>query len=95
MAPNGYRAGWENSAYPCVCDPGLELLIPLPRATREMITWWIRPVSQPRKLTGNAFIEAFNGRLRAKCPNTHWFLTVEDARRKFENWRRDYNESPP
>lgn len=40
----------------------------------------------------NAFIEAFNGRLRAERLNTHWFLALEDARRKLENWRRGYNE---
>lgn len=43
----------------------------------------------------NAFIEAFNDRLRAECLNTRWFLTLEDARRKLENWRRDYNELRP
>jgi len=48
--------------------------------------------SRPGKPTDNAFIEAFNGRLRAECLNTHWFLTLEDARRKLENWGRDYNE---
>lgn len=26
------------------------------------------------KPTDNAFIEAFNGRLRAECLNTHWFM---------------------
>jgi putative transposase len=51
--------------------------------------------SRPGKPTDNAFIEAFNGRLRAECLNTHWFLTLEDARRKLENWRRDYNELRP
>ena len=30
--------------------------------------------SRPGKPTDNAFIEAFNGRLRAECLNTHWFL---------------------
>lgn len=51
--------------------------------------------SRPGKPTDNAFIEAFNGRLRAECLNTHWFLTLEDARRKLENWGRDYNELRP
>ena len=51
--------------------------------------------SRPGKPTDNAFIEAFNGRLRAECLNTHWFLTLEDARRKLENWRREYNELRP
>lgn len=36
--------------------------------------------SRPGKPTDNAFIEAFNGRLRAECLNAHWFLTLADAR---------------
>ena len=51
--------------------------------------------SRPGKPTDNAFIEAFNGRLRAECLNTHWFLSVADAREKLEDWRRDYNEVRP
>ncbi len=51
--------------------------------------------SRPGKPTDNAFIEAFNGRLRAECLNTQWFLTLDDARKKLENWRRDYNELRP
>ena len=51
--------------------------------------------SRPGKPTDNAFIEAFNGRLRAECLNTHWFLTLSDAREKLESWRRDYNEVRP
>ncbi|AOF92953.1 integrase core domain protein (plasmid) [Sinorhizobium sp. RAC02] len=47
--------------------------------------------SRPSKPTDNAFIEAFNGRLRAECLNQHWFLTLADAREKMEDWRRDYN----
>lgn len=43
----------------------------------------------------NAFIEAFNGRFRAECLNTHWFLTLADAREKLEKWRRYYNEDRP
>jgi putative transposase len=43
----------------------------------------------------NAYIEAFNGRFRAECLNTHWFLTLADAREKLEKWRRYYNEDRP
>jgi hypothetical protein len=53
------------------------------------------PSSRPCKPTDNAFIEAFNGRLRAECLNTHWFLSLADAREKLECWRRDYNEVRP
>lgn len=51
--------------------------------------------SRPGKPTDNAFIEAFNGRFRAECLNAHWFLTLDDARAKMEEWRRYYNEDRP
>ncbi len=51
--------------------------------------------SRPGKPTDNAFIEAFNGRFRAECLNAHWFLTLDDARRKMEDWRNYYNEVRP
>ena len=51
--------------------------------------------SRPGKPTDNAFIEAFNGRFRAECLNTHWFLSLADTREKLEAWRRDYNEVRP
>lgn len=51
--------------------------------------------SRPGKPTDNAFIEAFNGRLRAECLNAHWFLTLADAAEKLEAWRRYYNEDRP
>jgi transposase InsO family protein len=48
-----------------------------------------------RKPTDNAFIEAFNGRLRAECLNAHCFLTLADAQEKLEAWRGYYNEVRP
>jgi putative transposase len=51
--------------------------------------------SRPGKPTDNAFIEAFNGRLREECLNQSWFLSLEDAREKVEAWRREYNETRP
>lgn len=51
--------------------------------------------SRPGKPTDNAFIESFNGKFRAECLNAHWFVTLDDARQKVEEWRRDYNEVRP
>ena len=51
--------------------------------------------SRPGKPTDNAFIEAFNGRFRAECLNTHWFLSLADAEKKLEDWRKYYNEERP
>ena len=64
--------------------------------SRDLALWaYTRGVtldfSRPGKPTDNAFIEAFNGRFRAECLNTHWFLTLADAREKMEDWRRYYN----
>ncbi|AUX98793.1 TPA: IS3 family transposase [Salmonella enterica] len=47
--------------------------------------------SRPGKPTDNPFIESFNGSLRDECLNIHWFLSLEDAQEKTDNWRREYN----
>ncbi len=51
--------------------------------------------SRPGKPTDNAFVESFNGSFRDECLNVHWFLSLDDARRKIENWRTDYNHFRP
>ena len=51
--------------------------------------------SRPGKPTDNPFIESFNGRLRQECLNQSWFVSVEDARKKIEDWRIDYNKNRP
>ncbi len=51
--------------------------------------------SRPGKPTDNAFIESFNGKFRTECLNTHWIMSLDDARSKMEKWRRDYNEVRP
>ena len=50
---------------------------------------------QPGKPNQNAFVESFNGKLRAECLSTHWFTTIADAKRVIETWRIDYNEVRP
>jgi len=51
--------------------------------------------SRPGKPTDNALIEAFNGRFREECLNESWFLSLEDAREKVEEWRQHYNQERP
>ena len=51
--------------------------------------------TRPGKPTDNAFIESFNGRVRQECLNENWFLSLEDARQKVENWRQEYNNERP
>ena len=75
-------------------DQGSECL------SRDLDLWAYRhdvvlDFSRPGKPTDNAFIEAFNGRLRHECLSAHWFLSLADAREKMEAWRRFYNEGRP
>jgi len=51
--------------------------------------------SRPGKPTDNAYIESFNARFRLECLNENWFLSMEDAREKVEEWRTDYNTERP
>ena len=41
------------------------------------------------------YVESFNVSFRLECLNEHWFLSLEDAREKVEEWRRDYNMNRP
>jgi len=50
---------------------------------------------EPGKPIQNAFIESFNSRLREECLNEHVFVSLDDARRKIEAWRQDYNQVRP
>ena len=45
--------------------------------------------------TDNAYVESFNGTLRAECLDVHWFATLTEAKQVIEDWRREYNESRP
>ena len=49
--------------------------------------------SAPGKPTDNAFAESFNGKCRSERLNTSWFLSLDEAQRKCEAWRRDYNHA--
>jgi putative transposase len=51
--------------------------------------------SRPGKPVDNCHIESFNGSLRDECLNTHWFMSLEDAKDKIEAWRIEYNNFRP
>ena len=51
--------------------------------------------SRPGKPTDNAYIESFNGSFRDECLSIHWFLSLEDAQEKIEQWRQEYNTFRP
>ncbi|MBY3517404.1 transposase [Rhizobium laguerreae] len=45
-------------------------------------------MSRLGKPTDNSYIESFNDNFRAKCPNAHWFISLDDARSMMEGSRR-------
>jgi putative transposase len=51
--------------------------------------------SRPGKPTDNAYVESFNGTLRAECLDAHWFRDPREAIEQIEAWRHEYNESRP
>jgi putative transposase len=50
---------------------------------------------RPGKPMENGYVESFNGKFRDECLNSHWFVSLQDARRIIEEWRCDYNEQRP
>jgi putative transposase len=69
-------------------------------ASHAMFAWIdARPIEHefitPGKPNENAYIESFNSRFRDECLNEHVFRSLEDARRKIEDWRKEYNETHP
>jgi len=51
--------------------------------------------SRSGKPTDNAFIESFNGKVRAECVDQNWVLSLEDARLRREAFRQDCNRVRP
>jgi putative transposase len=51
--------------------------------------------SRPGKPTDNAYAESFNATVRLECLGRYWFLDLDDAREKVEEWRLEYNEVRP
>lgn len=51
--------------------------------------------SRPGKPTDNAYVESFNASARLECLGQHWFMDMDDAVKKVEDWRREYNEVRP
>jgi putative transposase len=51
--------------------------------------------SRPGKPTDNPFIESFNGSFRDECLNVNWFLSLDDAFEKINEWVNEYNNFRP
>lgn len=43
----------------------------------------------------NGFIESLDGKLRHECLDANQFLSIDDARSKYEAWHVDYNVHRP
>ena len=76
------------------CDNGSEF-------TSQVLDLWAYhnqvkiDFSRPGKPTDNAYVESFNGTLRAECLDAHWFKDLTEARQRIEFWRIEYNASRP
>lgn len=76
------------------CDNGSEF-------TSQAMDLWAYQVgvqidfSRPGKPTDNAYVESFNGALRAECLDAHSFTTLGEAKQVIEAWRQEYNGSRP
>jgi len=76
------------------CDNGSEF-------TSQVLDLWAYhnqvkiDFSRPGKPTDNAYVESFNGTLRAECLDAHWFSTPAEAVKRIEAWRQEYNTSRP
>lgn len=72
-----------------------------PECTSKALDQWayergvVLAFIRPGKPIENCFVESFNGHFRDECLNLHWFLSLNDARRRIESWRLDYNEVRP
>lgn len=76
------------------CDNGPEM------TSRDFLSWaHQKEISieyiQPGKPVQNAYIESFNGKFRDECLNEELFLNLDEARKKIERWRKNYNEKRP
>ncbi len=87
------RIAEERGTYPAtlVCDNGPEFI-------SEALDQWAAQHGvtiqfiQPGRPVQNCFVESFNGRFRDECLNSHWFVSLADARTIVAGWRREYNE---
>ena len=72
-----------------------------PECTSKALDQWayLRGVElcfiRPGKPIENCLVESFNGRFRDECLKVHWFLSLDDAQRRIEDCRLDFNYVRP
>ena len=76
------------------CDNGSEFI------SKEIDRWAyenkvILDYSRPGKPTDNPYVESFNGKFRDECLSINWFLSLEDASEKIDQWKWEYNHFRP
>jgi putative transposase len=76
------------------CDNGSEFIC------KEVDLWAYEnkvtmDFSRPGKPTDNPYVESFNGKFRDECLSVNWFLSMQDAEEKIENYRWEYNHYRP
>lgn len=76
------------------CDNGSEFI------SKEVDLWAYEnhvtlDFSRPGKPTDNPYVESFNGKFRDECLSVNWFLSMEDAHEKIEEYRWEYNHYRP
>lgn len=76
------------------CDNGSEFI------SKEVDRWAYEnkvtlDFSRPGTPTDNPYVESFNGKFRDECLSMNWFMDLEDAREKIEEYRIDYNTVRP
>jgi putative transposase len=52
-------------------------------------------VSRPGKPIDNPYVVSFNGKYSDVCLNVNWFLSLENAAKKIEDFRWEYNHFRP
>ena len=85
---------WRGRSQTIVSDNGTELtsMTILKWSQAAKIAWHY---IAPGKPTQNAFIEAFNARLRDECLNETIFTSLAQVRAELNAWRDDYNRLRP
>ena len=86
----------EESCFPerIQCDNGSEFI------SKEVDRWAYEnnvtlDFSRPGTPTDNPYVESFNGKFRDECLSMNWFMDLDDAREKIEEFRVDYNTVRP
>ncbi|WP_254604372.1 integrase core domain-containing protein [Leisingera sp. ANG59] len=93
VADKGYFSGRE---IPACHEAGITTTLPRPETSgNRKKGMYVKADFAYDADADNAYIEAFNSRLRQECLNASWFLSMDDARKRINEWRADYNEARP